>query len=53
MNKKENYIPPGPEEFEDLDEEKDKNSSINIEEDELDSELDFKKYNILNIYMMI
>ena len=40
----------GPEDVEDLDEEKDINFSINNEEDEIVSDLDIQKYNILNIY---
>ena len=40
----------GPEDVEDLDEEKDINFSINNEEDEVDSDSDIQKYNISNIY---
>ena len=40
----------GPEDVEDLDEEKDINFSINNEEDEIDSDSDIQNYNILNIY---
>ena len=40
----------GPEDVEDLDEEKDINFSINNEEDEIDSDSDIQKYNISKIY---